>query len=193
MSRALRALALAAAVAAGGLAVALVAAPPAVAHSALVASTPAAGEMLARLPAAFTVTVNETLLAGAGDAAFALRIRDADGRYYGDGCLDIVDATMSTPAAIGAAGDYVMEWQVVSADGHPVGGEVPFSWSGEATAAGTSTVPVCGAAPSPEAEAPVASDGANPSADALWIGGAVAAVGVAVAVALAATRRRPRA
>jgi methionine-rich copper-binding protein CopC len=188
-------LAVAAAVIAGGLAVALVAAPPASAHSALVASTPAEGETLAELPPEFSVTMNETLLASAGDAAFALRVRDDAGRYYGDGCLTIVDATVSTPAAIGASGDYVMEWQVVSADGHAVGGEILFTWTGEATAEGTADAAVCGELPGGTTDEPSAGHhGAEPSpipvGDVLWIVGAVFAVAAAVTVALIATRRK---
>ncbi|QEO09710.1 copper resistance CopC family protein [Protaetiibacter larvae] len=192
MTRRLRTAALVAAVAAASLAAALVAAPPAFAHSVLVDSTPADGETLAELPAEFSVTMNEPLLAGAGDAAFALRIRGTDGRYYGDGCVTIVDATMSTPAAIGAAGDYVLEWQVVSEDGHPVGGEVPFRWTGAATGTGTSTPPGCGAPPA-EAESPTEPEFAFPLTDILWLVGALALAAVSVGIAVLATRRRPRA
>lgn len=197
MIRGLRVLAAAAAVVAGGLAVALVAAPPASAHSALVASTPAEGETLSELPAEFSVTMNETLLASAGDAAFALRVRDEAGLYYGDGCLSIVDATMSTPAALGASGDYVMEWQVVSADGHAVGGEIPFTWTGTATADGVAEPAACGEAPDGATQAPDAGGHHEaeateiPVADVLWIVGAVLAVAAAVTIALIATRRRP--
>lgn len=199
MTRALRLLAATAAVMAGGLAFALVVAPPASAHSALVASTPAEGETLAELPAEFSVTMNETLLASAGDAAFALRVRDDAGLYYGDGCLTIVDATVSTPAALGASGDYVLEWQVVSADGHAVGGEIPFTWTGEATAEGAAAPATCGELPGEQTEAPAAGGHHDaetsqiPVGDILWIVGAVLAVAAAVTVALIATRRKPRA
>lgn len=192
-------LAAAAAIMAGGLAFVLVAAPPASAHSALVASTPAEGETLGELPPEFSVTMNETLLASAGDAAFALRVRDDAGLYYGDGCLTIVDATVSTPAALGASGDYVMEWQVVSADGHAVGGEIPFTWTGEATAEGAADPAVCGELPGEQTGAPDpgghhdAEPSEIPVGDVLWIVGAVLAVAAAVTVALIATRRRPRA
>jgi len=173
-------------------------AAPASAHSALLSSTPAEGETLAELPAEFSVTMNESLLGGAGDAAFALRVRDADGLYYGDGCLTIVDATVSTPSAIGAAGDYVLEWQVVSADGHPVGGEIPFTWTGGATAEGTAQPATCGGEV-PETTTPDAGGGHHdasaseiPISDVLWIVGAVLAVAAAVTVALIATRRPRR-
>jgi copper resistance protein C len=198
VTRGLRLLAAAAAVLAGGLAVVLVAAPPVSAHSALVASTPTEGETLAELPAEFSVTMNETLLASAGDAAFALRVRDDAGLFYGDGCLTIVDATVSTPAAIGAAGDYVLQWQVVSADGHAVGGEIAFTWTGASTAEGTAEPAGCGELPGDSTAAPDETGGHHdeqsseiPVSDVLWIVGAVLVVAAAVTVALIATRRKP--
>jgi methionine-rich copper-binding protein CopC len=191
MRRALRAIAVGAAAAA----LVLSAAAPASAHSQLVGSTPSEGETLTELPAEFSVTMNERLLADAGLSAFALRVRDADGLYYGDGCLQVVDDTMTTAAAIGAAGDYVLEWQVVSADGHPVGGEIPFSWTGEATTEGAAAPPSCGTEAEP-AE-PGTSSGHHdaepaeiPLGDIVWIVAAVLVVAIAVTVALIATRRR---
>lgn len=187
-----------AAVGALATALTLTAALPASAHSVLVGSTPSEGEVLAELPAQFSVTLNERLMADAGLAAFALRVHDASGLYYGDGCLTITGETLSTPAALGPAGDYVLEWQVVSADGHPVGGELAFSWTGEATAAGSATPPSCGAEPG-EVTAPAdpGHHGAEPSqiplGDVMWIVGAVLVVAIAVALALIATRRRPNA
>jgi len=191
MRRALRAIAVGAAAAA----LVLSAAAPASAHSQLVGSTPSEGETLAELPAQFSVTMNERLLADAGLSAFALRVRDADGLYYGDGCLEVADDTMTTAAAIGAAGDYVLEWQVVSADGHPVGGEIPFTWTGEATAEGSAVVPSCGTeAPQDEPDAASGHHGEEPAqiplGDVLWVVGAALAVAIAVTIALIATRRR---
>jgi methionine-rich copper-binding protein CopC len=191
MRRVLRALAVC--TAAAGLM--LFAAAPASAHSQLVGSTPAEGETLAELPAEFSVTMNERLLDDAGLSAFALRVRDADGLYYGDGCLQVADDTMSTAAAIGPAGDYVLEWQVVSADGHPVGGEIPFSWTGAATAQGVTAPASCGA------EVPPTDSGTSsghheaepaqiPIGDVVWIVAAVLVAAIAVTVALIATRRR---
>ncbi|MGN6273585.1 MAG: copper resistance CopC family protein [Protaetiibacter sp.] len=191
----MRRLAQAIAVGAAATVLVLSIATPASAHSQLVGSTPAEGETLAELPTEFSITMNERLLDDAGLSAFALRVRDADGLYYGDGCLQVADDTMSTEAAIGAAGDYVLEWQVVSADGHPVGGEIPFTWTGEATAEGSTAVPSCGA------EVPPGDSGTSsghhetapaqiPLGDVVWIVAAVLVVAIAVTVALLATRRR---
>lgn len=192
---------------------------PAQAHNVLVASTPAAGETLTVLPAEFSITTNEPLLdtGGAGNS-FALQVRDAGGLFYGDGCVTVVDATMSATAALGAAGAYTMLWQAVSADGHTVSGEIPFTWtpSGDAdVSTGNAAPAVCGVdsapTPTPEATATATADpGAEepapsaepapasstvPLADVLWIGGTVLAVGLAVAAAIAyaayRARRRP--
>ncbi|MGV8897006.1 MAG: copper resistance CopC family protein [Rhodoglobus sp.] len=187
--------------AAGALAVAvalvLAVATPAQAHNYLVASTPEAGSTITEAPETFSVTTNETLLdLSGGGSGFAIEVTDAAGLYYGDGCVSIVDSTVLTGASLGDAGDYRMLWQLVSADGHTVSGEIGFTWAPSTDAeasAGSATPPNCGgeAAAAPESTtAPVARDDANLS-DVLWIGGAIAAVLVAGLVTLfLATRRR---
>jgi len=128
----------------------LLGAAPAQAHSYLVASTPTDGETLTALPEAFSVTANETLLDLGAQGAFGLQIRDADGGFYGDGCVSVVDATMSADPVIGDSGEYTMIWQVVSADGHPVSGEIPFTWEapdGFEPASAHEAAPVCGEDP----------------------------------------------
>ena len=171
----------------------LVTAAPAWAHSAIVASTPEEGETLTELPEAFSVTANETLLDLGGQGVFQLQIRDADGGYYGDGCVEIVDAVMSAEPAIGESGDYTMLWQVVSADGHPVSGEIPFSWEAPADfepAAAHHDVPVCGedpdAAPTPLAPPQEASPWALP----VTLGAALLAALVAVRAARIQQKKR---
>ena len=182
---------------------------PASAHNVLVASTPASGETLTELPAEFSITTNEPLLALPGSQGFALQIRDAAGAYYGDGCVQVVDATMSATAALGEPGAYTMLWQAVSEDGHSVDGEVPFSWApaGDVEpSASSATPPVCGAAviPTPSASATLPPATSEPTAapetasgidtaTVLWIAGALLALGIAIALAimLAARRKRP--
>lgn len=146
----------AALLAAVGLVAASVAlAAPASAHSYLTGSTPGEGEVVATLPEQFSVTANEPLLDLSGDASgFAIQVVDASGAFYGDGCFVVSGSTLSMGATLGAPGDYRMYWQVISADGHPVSGEVPFSWSGSSDTAGLTEPPVCGAAaPEPSSTA----------------------------------------
>jgi copper resistance protein C len=154
---------------AGALALAL----PASAHNYIVSSSPGDGETLTALPAEFSATTNDTLLDVTGEGAqFAFQVRDASGGYYGDGCVEIVDGTMSTAAAIGEPGDYTVGYQFVSADGHTVTGEYGFTWApaGDYEASEPSAeAPVCGVTPavgseateSPEAEP---TDGASDDA-----------------------------
>jgi methionine-rich copper-binding protein CopC len=175
-----------AAVALSAGAVVLVTAAPAWAHSAIVASTPEDGETLTELPEAFSVTANETLLDLGGQGVFQLQIRDAAGGYYGDGCVSIVDATMSADPVLGASGAYTMLWQVVSADGHPVSGEIPFTWEAPAgfePATPHVAVPVCGedpdATPTPtptDGEAATDGEATNPWVLPITLGTALLAV-----------------
>lgn len=167
---------------------------PAQAHNYLVSSTPSAGEVLTVLPEQFSVTTNAPLLTLDGSTSgFALQVVDSAGYYYGDGCLDVTGATLSAGATLGLSGDYTLIWQVVSEDGHPVSGEIAFSWQpadASQTSRGSSTPPDCGGTidvvqpPASSAEpsaspVPIAAPGQRPDADlgdVVWIGGAIAAV-----------------
>ena len=127
---------------------ALLIAGPAQAHNYLVSSTPAEGDTLTELPDRFDITTNEALLdLGGSTGAFALQVTDADGLYYGDGCLDITGPSLSTAAELGAPGTYTVQWQVVSADGHSVSDEFAFEWAPAAAGeefTGSTAPPVCG-------------------------------------------------
>ena len=193
-----RALAAGAAIAVLVGAVVLGVAAPASAHNQVVSTTPASGATLTALPARFSIVTNLPLLDinGTGNG-FALQIRSSSGRYYGDGCLAIVDATMSEKAAIGPAGDYTVLWQLVSQDGHTVSGSYPFSWrppSGFTPSRGFSAPQECGRVGTASTAAPGNPDAERsstvPIADVLWIGGALLAVAVAVVIAIVVLSRR---
>lgn len=148
---------------------------------------------------------------GGASGAFALQVLDAQGLYYGDGCVEVDGATMSTAASLGAPGEYSVRWQLVAADGHTVSGEFPFAWSPTAASvpsAGSATPPVCGVAAeplspsgaaSPVPSAPEATPGpsSEPAAQSdslpvvLAIGGGVLALAtVVIAAVLLVGRRR---
>jgi methionine-rich copper-binding protein CopC len=185
----------AAAVAVIACAVVMATSAPAEAHNYLVDSTPVDGSTLTELPEQFSVTTNEPLLDLSGDGAgFAIEVVDAHGMFYGDGCVSITDATLATGAALGAAGDYRMLWQLVSEDGHTVSGEIPFRWDPadtEVASTGVDTAPTCGgealAAPGESVAPRVVS-----LADVLWIGGAVLAIILAAAVTFLVLSRQNR-
>jgi methionine-rich copper-binding protein CopC len=172
----------------------LAAAPAAQAHTAaqahnyLIASSPAEGETLTTLPETFFVTTNEDLLAlGGSTAGFAFQIVDTAGTHYETGCVTVEGPTVSTVPRLGDPGDYTVRWQVVSADGHTVSGEIDFTWAGSPT-------PDDGAAECDTVTATAGPQTAPPStialSDVLWIGGAVLAVGIAIAVTIAVVSRK---
>ncbi|WP_165068044.1 copper resistance CopC family protein [Marisediminicola senii] len=138
-------------------------ASPAQAHNYLVSSTPAADSVLTELPPEFSITTNDALLAaGDGAGAFALQVVDGAGAHFEDGCVAVDGPSMSAAIpALGAPGAYTMIWQVVSADGHTISEELPFTWQpadASGAVAGFAEAPVCGEA------APGASPSASPSA-----------------------------
>ena len=191
-----------------GLGAVVALAAPASAHDFVVSSTPADGETLTALPAAFSVTANEALVDFVGDGTgFGIQVTDAAGRFYGDGCVSLVDTTMSMPATLGEAGDYTMVWQLISSDSHPVSGTVAFSWApgaGAPLSDGSPAAPVCGevaATPDPTmttqaeepSDAPVTTAEPAPAAGdttgtLLWLGGAALAIVAAVGVTLLLVR-----
>ena len=185
-----------AAVALGLLAV-LLTATPASAHNYLVSSTPAAGETLTALPEHFSVTTNEPLLDLGGDGSgFGIEIIDANGLYYGDGCVTVEGPSVYTQPEIGEAGTYRLVYQVVSADGHTVSDEFTFNWAPTAefvASAGSATPGDCNGLYS-------RGDGTDSKPDAasvdlstvLWIGGALLAAGIAVVVTFIVLRPRTR-
>jgi copper resistance protein C len=186
---------------------------PAQAHDSLVSSEPAKGAVLTTLPDQFSVTMNEPLLDLAGESrGFAMLVRGPDGLYYGNGCVSIQGATMSTAAALGPAGAYTLDWQLISTDGHSVSGDIPFTWQPTSADAvmseGLVTPPTCEGssatpnesapaqpAPSEDAQAETASpapknDAVVSTSEALWIGGGIGLAGIAALVTILVLTRR---
>jgi len=174
-------------------------ASPAQAHNYLVSSSPVAGETLAELPDVFQVTANEPLLTLGGETAgFAFQIVDAAGLHYESGCVSVEGSTMSTEPRLGEAGDYTAEWQVVSADGHTVSDTIEFTWDpadGVELTTGSASAPACdgaaaGSSQPGTSEPQTTPPSTVPLGDVLWIGGAVLAVGIAIAVTIVLLGRR---
>lgn len=123
----------------------------AAAHSALQRSTPAAGDTLSAAPEALRLTFDRAV-----DLAFArLRLVGPDGADVPLAPLALASDSERTllgrlAGPLTAAGEYVVHWQIVSADGHPVRGEYSF-----AVAPGA-----LGLAPEPPAEAVPPADAA---------------------------------
>ncbi len=177
-------------------------AAPAQAHNYIVSSTPEEGAVLTELPEQFSLTTNGPLLDLSGDASgFAFRVVDAAGLYYGDGCVTVSGSSMYLGAALGESGDYLVQWQFVSEDGHTLSGEFGFTWAPAADTVlseGSSTVPVCGAvteepttapeSPSPDVATPEDATSIDP--DLPWILGAAGILVIAAVVTVVLVRRR---
>lgn len=114
-------LAAAAAVAA---ALVLTTALPASAHDELLSSSPSPGESLANAPEVVTLTFSgELLVTGA-----AVIVVDADGRDWVVGEPEILGTTVTATLDDGMPeAGFEIRWRVVSSDGHPISGLVPFT------------------------------------------------------------------
>ena len=99
-------------------------ASPAAAHDELIASTPSIGEQLASAPSEVSLTFSaDVLTIGAADIVADGAGRDwvADEPVVTDGVV-----TVGLQSGMPDAG-YEIRWRVVSEDGHPISGLVPFT------------------------------------------------------------------
>ncbi len=96
-------------------------AAPALAHTALKSSDPkknARVEMIGKVTLEFTESVRFP----------AVLVRGADGKRYESGRPEVDGATVTQGVADSVPpGAYTIAWRVVSDDGHPVEGEIPFT------------------------------------------------------------------
>jgi methionine-rich copper-binding protein CopC len=190
-------------------------ATPASAHDELIGSTPAAGASVAEL-SSVTLDYSAQLL---GEGANVVQVVGPDGLFYDSGCTTVEGTTAGIETALGQAGQYEIRWQVVSSDGHPISGTVPFTYApGEdgTEYVGSATARACGdeyrteaavgevaaspsasasdeAAPSPSEEAGEAQpteSAANAFPVLPVVIGGIVLLAIAVAVVLLLTRRR---
>ncbi|MBB4916105.1 copper resistance CopC family protein [Streptosporangium saharense] len=165
-------------------------ASPALAHDALKSSDPAKGatvESLDRVKLTFTSKVNFPIVV----------VHTKDGAAYQEG-KPAVDGTVVTQRlkADLPPGSYVIAYQVVSSDGHPIDGEIPFKLSApaeptpsESTPAATeSAVPATPSATASPAASPVAETVSEPSRGIpgwVWIVvGGLAGIGIGLVFSL---------
>jgi methionine-rich copper-binding protein CopC len=158
-------------------------ATPALAHNVLISTDPANGTSMATGPAKVSLTfdqyvqdanVNQVAVTGPGGqtqwAESPVRVTD-----------NVVSAQLRP---LGPAGEYTIGFRVLSADGHPVTGEVKFTL----TQAGTGTPVSVGTANLTGSGTANASGGSTGIPIWVWIVGAVILLGVGLTVALRAGR-----
>lgn len=168
---------------------------PAFAHNYPVAESPDEGSTIDTQPEVVSLTTNDALLDFEDTAV--MDVLGPDGRHYATACATVSGATVEVPATLGTPGDYTVEWQAVSTDGHPISGEFGFTWApadGVALAGGAATA-VCAAATNEPTDAATDASGdeaggGGASTDLLWVLGAVGVVAVAGVVTWLLVRPR---
>ncbi|MEQ3551742.1 copper resistance CopC family protein [Pseudonocardia nematodicida] len=159
----------------------LLGAAPAWAHTELESSSPAEGAQLAQAPPEVTLTFNEDV---AADTA-TVTVTGPDGADAVAGPATAEAGTLTVPLRpLGPAGDYTVDYRVISDDGHPVEGTVPFTL----TSPGAAAAPDAPATPAAPAQAPTEQAATTPDDGGApvwpWILGAVVVVGGGAALAL---------
>lgn len=170
-----------------------VGATPAAAHDQLLDSSPTEGEHLDVAPTQVALRFSDEILT----IGPAVLVVDAAGTSWTDGDPELDGPDVVTPLADDVPdGAYEVRWRVVSSDGHPISGVIPF------TVGDPDATPVAGApAPAGDPTSAVTSDAAAPTpasaAAPAWVRPVVVGgVGAVVAsvlfwVVTRAARRRP--
>ena len=106
-----------------------ISASPANAHTSLELSTPSDNQSIEFMPAELSASFDENLIEIEGEVVNTLELEGADGTKYVLSAATIAGPTVSANAGDGEypAGGYLLKYRVVSADGHPVTGEIKFS------------------------------------------------------------------
>lgn len=154
---------------------------PAAAHATLQYSNPAENSVHDAAPDEVTLTFNQSV-----QSNFAtVTVVGADGTQWGasDPVVDGSTVTVDLDG-LGAAGEYTIGYRVVSADGHPITGSIPFQLTqASPTSAATS-------APAPTETTPTAAEEPEDSSGfPIWIV-AVVVVAIGAAGVLFALRKR---
>ena len=106
------------------LAIVLVGVSPASAHAELVSTDPEEGAVLDAAPASVTLTFNEPVRLTSQEVA----VYDAEGDPVASSAeASGAEVAVTLPAADLADGTYVVSWNVLSGDGHPISGALTFS------------------------------------------------------------------
>jgi methionine-rich copper-binding protein CopC len=190
---------LAAATALGIVLAATTAIAPASAHDELVSSTPASDAALDPAPTEVVLTYSDNIL----EVGVEVSVTDADGAEWVADAPVVDGPTVTVPLESDMPGGaYTAEWRVVSSDGHPISGTIPFTVTTPAASpspsasepAVTSPTDAVTSAPSASAE-PVASDdpGLSGAHIAIIAGIILALVIIVAGVLLVLARRRTHA
>jgi methionine-rich copper-binding protein CopC len=114
------------------------------AHTALELSNPSSNQLVEFMPAELSATFDEDLIEIEGEVVNTLELQSADGKIYALSSATISGPVVSAKVGDGEypAGEYLLKYRVVSADGHPVTGEISFSTQSATTIGSTPAEPV---------------------------------------------------
>jgi copper resistance protein C len=122
---------------------------PAFAHDQLIASSPQVDEQLDVAPTEVTLEFSNDVLTLGGNSTIVI-VADAAGRNWVDGSPVVTDRVVTTALLEGMpAAAYEVRWQVVSIDGHPISGVIPFRIGDETSVAETATPTPSATEPAP--------------------------------------------
>ncbi|RSM77669.1 copper resistance protein CopC [Kibdelosporangium aridum] len=114
-----------------------VTAAPALAHTSLKSSNPAKNASVATPPTQIQLTFSEPVQVEPG----AISVAGPSGAQWTVGQATVANEVVTAPVTpVGPAGQYTINYRVISADGDPVSGKVPFTLTA-AVAAPTTTTP----------------------------------------------------
>ena len=168
----------------------LLPAPAALAHDRLISSSPSAGEALADSPDQIVLTMSADAL----EIGTEILVTDLEGADYArDLTLDGPRVSVDLDAL--PDGFYDVRWRVVSSDGHPISGIIPFSVGpvGERPSGEPSPVATASAAPTEEAAGQGETAQSSPLRPlAIAAGGAAVALGLLWVAGQVRTRRHAR-
>lgn len=121
-----------------------VSASPAHAHTSLELSTPSNNQSIEFMPTELSATFDEDLIEIEGEVVNTLELQSVDGADYVLSAATIAGPIVSAKVGDGdyPAGSYLLKFRVVSADGHPITGEIGFSTQSATTIESESIAPV---------------------------------------------------
>ena len=172
------------AIAAAAVAAALLLAPasPAAAHDELLSSDPAADAVLGTTPEEISLTFSATPSTEPG--ATVVAVYDESCRSLAAGDPEVADNVVTQAVDGPVDGAVLVQWRIVSSDGHPLSDEFTFSVGEDGKVAAAEA---CGESAGEQAEG--SSEGFNAVPYAVGGGIIFLAVGVVIAVAIVRGRR----
>jgi methionine-rich copper-binding protein CopC len=103
-------------------------ATPAVAHDGVIESTPADGSTVSTELTEVSMRFSDELLDLGGGGVFIIQVTGPDERFYNVDCVTVNADVASTEVSLGETGEYVVNWQVISSDGHPTSDTFSFNY-----------------------------------------------------------------